>query len=80
MLSLELLKECVPISYQNVFFQYTYTLWKHTHTDTQRHSYTHTHIHENVKTSIKLTKMKSNSRKTAHHSLIMSCKMVLPLQ
>lgn len=49
-----------------MFSQHTYTLWKYEC--------------ENVKTFIKLTKMKSNSREITHHSFIIGCKIVLSLQ
>lgn len=65
---------CQIIS-QNVFLVHThiYTIYIYTHT------HIFTHIYENVKTSIKLTKMKNNSRKIAHHSFITGCKTVLSL-
>lgn len=49
-----------------MFFQYTYTLWKY--------------VCENMKTFIKLTKMKNNCREIAHHSFIIGCEIVLSLQ
>lgn len=58
-------RRCVRLV-TRTFSQYTYSLWKY--------------ICENGKTFIKLTKMKSKSRKVAHHSFLIGCKIVLSLQ